>query len=172
MGLVDPSLKVHDICDIKFSGQPSDRSVDSITRPASGQLIVRRVSTYWWYRISHNIWGSLGNFKIQTPHLGAFIPGLEGPGTGHNIWSYMTLGVTLGHDDGKRKIHSTETLFSPCVCVWVLHTTACNFNNVNDGLFGDICTTQDYGSKEYTSLDRVCSDTNISMALDSLVTAR
>jgi len=29
----------------------------------------------------------------------------------------------------------------------------------------DISTTQDYGSKEYTSLDRVCSDTNIPIAL-------
>ena len=37
----------------RFGGQPSDRSVDSIARPASGQLIVRRVR-----RSQENVLGS------------------------------------------------------------------------------------------------------------------
>ena len=51
----------------RFGGQPSDRSVDSIARPASGQLIVRRV------RSQENV---LGSFIF--PLLSRLVPRVNG----------------------------------------------------------------------------------------------
>ena len=106
-----------------------------------------------------------GKFKIQAPHLGVERSNLVWKVQAQGTASYMIIydprcdfgsRHLLAHD-GKWKVHSTDTLCS-LVCVW--HTTACSLSNDND-IYLRLKTMV----RKNTSLDRVCSDTNISMAL-------